>query len=187
MNTDNTLTSLEPNQPKPEAWSRALGLVPCVRADCGRTGGHSSCQTERDWWSGLERWPGVFSYSNGRDGDSWTQYTGLCVCMCAYLSRALYSMCSSIWRCIVFFLKQQEIWKQEESETSRWSQEKWKSKQKLKIKTKFESFLKKPKLFLQPKSTDKTISLKSKTAFLQTTSRRLFNQQNKKCFSENPP
>lgn len=62
----------------------------CLRVDCGRTGGHSFCHTERDWWSGLERWSGVFSYSNGRDRDSWTLYIGLCVCMCAYLCSPVY-------------------------------------------------------------------------------------------------
>lgn len=52
--------------------------------DCGRTGGHSFCQTHWDWWSRLERQPGVFAYSNGRGRDSWTLCSALWACTCAY-------------------------------------------------------------------------------------------------------
>lgn len=91
--------SINPNlKPEVARWASASESL---RVDCGRTGGHSFCQTERDWWSGLERWPGVFSYSNGRDRDSWTQYIGLCVCMCAYLCSTVYVLVYMEMHCVL--------------------------------------------------------------------------------------
>ncbi len=85
-----TTVSIKPNlKPEVARWASE-----CLRVDCGRTGGHSFCQTERDWWSGLERWPGVFSYSNGRDRDSWTLYIGLCVHVCIFV---LHCICARLY------------------------------------------------------------------------------------------
>lgn len=75
--------SVRPNL-KPEVADGAAASA----CDCGRTGGHSFCQTHWDWWSRLERRPGVFSYSNGRGRDSWTLYSALWACTCAYLHSA---------------------------------------------------------------------------------------------------
>lgn len=75
-----TCVSIGPNlKPEVAHWAAASAC------DCGRTGGHSFCQTHWDWWSGLERRPGVFSYSNGPGRDSWTLYIALWACTCAYL------------------------------------------------------------------------------------------------------
>lgn len=89
---------------KPEVahWAAASAC------DCGRTGGHSFCQTHWDWWSGLERRPGVFSYSNGRGRDSWTLYIALRACTCAYLRGAACAW--STRRCTALRLKQQARW-----------------------------------------------------------------------------
>lgn len=98
-----TCVSVGPNlKPEVAHWAAASAC------DCGRTGGHSFCQTHWDWWSGLERRPGVFSYSNGRGRDSWTLYIALRACTCAYLRSA--ACASSIRRCIVLRLKQQAGW-----------------------------------------------------------------------------
>lgn len=99
--------SINPNL-NPEVARRASASE-SLRVDCGRTGGHSFCQTERDWWSGLERWPGVFSYSNCRDRDSWTLWTLDFVCACVHICAALCTH-SSISRCIVLFWKHPNIW-----------------------------------------------------------------------------
>lgn len=93
------LASIKPNL-KPKV-TRLSSVSERVCVDCGRTGGHSFCQMERDWWSGLERWPGVFSYSNGKEGDSWPQYIGLCVCMCAYFCSTVYMTVFLEMHCIV--------------------------------------------------------------------------------------
>lgn len=44
---------------------------------------------------------GVFSYSNGKEGDSWPQYIGLCVCMCAYFCSTVYMTVFLEMHCIV--------------------------------------------------------------------------------------
>lgn len=89
-----TCVSIGPNlKPEVAHWAAASAC------DCGRTGGHSFCQTHWDWWSGLERRPGVFSYSNGPGRDSWTLYIALWACTCAYLRSAVCML--SIRRCIV--------------------------------------------------------------------------------------
>lgn len=99
-----TCVSIGPNlKPEVAHWAAASAC------DCGRTGGHSFCQTHWDWWSGLERRPGVFSYSNGPGRDSWTLYIALWACTCAYLRSAVCVL--SIRRCIVLRLKQQAGWR----------------------------------------------------------------------------
>lgn len=104
------LASIKPNL-KPKV-TRLSSVSECVCVDCGRTGGHSFCQMERDWWSGLEHWPGYSLTVMAKKETAGLSTLGS-VCACVHIFAALYIWLSS-WRCIALFLKQQKTWGHEE-------------------------------------------------------------------------